>query len=257
MGKPFTVALAFALLALPLACGDDDDSTGATGGKGGSTGGSTAKGGSGGTATGGSSAKGGTGGTATGGSPAKGGTGGTATGGTATGGATTGGSTAKGGTGGTPVETGGSGGATGGGGGEETGGTEPIGGGGAGGGGGVAGGGGGEETGGGGDGGSGGSAPDLDARVRELHDEICAKTPDGTNPCPNDPSCPADLYDVGLPPPSPPAGCLAKSVTLLECVAEQPNSAFECAPDGWLDIGPVLSDACLALAQDQAASCGN
>jgi hypothetical protein len=247
MGKPFTVALAFALLALPLACGDDDDSTGATGGKGGSTGGSTAKGGTGGTATGGSTAKGGTGGTATGGSTAKGGTGGTATGGATTGGATTGGSTAKGGTGGTPVETGGSGGANGGGGGEETGGTAPIAGGGAGG---EAGGVGG--AGAGGDGGSGGGVPDPRATLATLIHVVCTKEPlgqggaSGSGMCPDDTEADCASYLGGNYPPliTPvSSACLDATVDVFECAAAQDDSEYTCL-DGFLNVDDLITANC-------------
>jgi len=249
MGKPFTVALAFALLALPLACGDDDDSTGATGGKGGSTGGSTAKGGTGGTTTGGSTAKGGTGGTTTtGGSPAKGGTGGTATGGTATGGASTGGSTAKGGTGGTPVETGGSGGVSGGGG-EETGGTGPIvgGGGGAGGDAGGVGGGGA-----GGDGGSGGGVPDPRATLATLIHVVCTKEPlgqggaSGSGMCPDDTEEDCASYLGGaFPPLIAPASpdCLDATVDVFECAAAQDDSEYTCL-DGFLNVDDLIACEC-------------
>ena len=228
MTRPLSLMFAFTLLALPIACGDDDggddDETGGSP----ATGGTTAKGGSGGT-TGGSAGKA-TGGS-TGGSKAAAGAG---AGGEAGNGIIdpTGGTAGAGGVGGVSAETGGSGGAAGDPGATPEGGTagavEPA------------------------DGGGAGAGGAAELTEDELVAAICSKEPDGdacseTEQCTSFADdfvgdvCTDDLEGVGM--------------ALLACWAATDDDEFSCS-DNVLQFPPAEDgEPCLAEFCEMATQC--
>jgi hypothetical protein len=203
MGKPLALALSALLLALPLACGDDDDDTGGTGGKAGSAG----KGGSGGNAPTGGTAGKGSGGTAgaksTGGTVSTGGAGGADAGEGQGGAVPPGGAGGDGGTGAVSGEAGsGTGGALGGQGGEA---------------GSMA-----------GSGGEGGSA-DLGAQFATAAALLCAKA--DTLDCPNEATC--EIYWTnGYEKPE----CVETFRAYIDCAAGEATSGLQCDAAG--NAGP-------------------
>jgi hypothetical protein len=225
MKRPLALMFAFTLLALPIACGDDDDEDpdGGTGGA--TTGGSTAKGGS----TTGGKASGGTAGKASGGTAGKasGGTAGTPTtagagGVDGEGGEAGGGPIPEGGVAGAaPTPEGGAGGAAGGGTvppeGGTAGATDPPSEGGT--------AGAGEEP------SEGGTAGAAEPTAEELMDIICAKTPGGDE-C-TEPSSGA---------------CVEGLVSVFR------NGSEDCA-DGWEDESLAVLN-CAAVADDDELICG-
>jgi hypothetical protein len=213
--KSITVALFFGMLALPLACGGDDDDTVASGGKGGKSSGGKSSGGKGGSAgKAGASGKGGGAGTGTGG---KGGGAGTGTGGTnaGTGGTSAGTGGTNAGTGGTNAGTGGTNAGTGGGAGDQ---------------GGAGQGGAGE-----GGGGTGGETPEQHRQALCAH--ICsAPIVEGGSAgaggmgeptsCGQETECVAELCDTtGMD-----AVCLTATTDYLECVDAWGTDGLYCSP---------------------------
>lgn len=218
--KPFAVILFAGLLALPIACGDDDGG-GSTDAMEGGEGGSSA--GTGGMAKGGSSGKGGTagkGGSGTGGSTA-------GSGGGDQGGAGAGGSEpTDGGTGGTGPDQGGAGAGPGGSGGVGPGGTGGTGGTGDAGGGGVGGDAGGQ-GGDGGQGGGGGEPVPTKADVDALWDSVCSKEPGGVA-CASYDTCRDEQAFNDLPVYEEAPECIPEYYAFVKCMDERPLTDFVC-----------------------------
>ncbi len=204
--KPFALFLLTGLLALPLACGDDDDNV-ATGGKGGTAGTGGNKGGTGGGtgATGGTRPTGGSGNT--GGTRPTGGTGGTRP----TGGSDTGGGGGAVGGGGTDGGTDGGGGAVGGGG--TDGGAGAVGG---------------DDQGG---AGAGGGGNVTDTQIDALKTSICTKPVMAGEPC-TDVGGNCMIYMNGFDSLATTDECKSLFVDYLECANDRPLDDFSCDDNG-------------------------